>query len=325
MADALSDFELPVAAEYRLVKTVLPNGKPGKVLLASGEKNASPWKPFSPAHAFLFREFAALTPNVESILSFAQRFGYLGEPITFENTIDDGEYAGPMWVESISAGGWPHNWPNEILWMSNTLGIWEAVKKKDEATLNQWARRQRSWRWLFHRFEVVGLPTNDPIWNATEILRTVIDGRLKFTRVGPQVRWASNEPRLRLSYVPRSLIGTLWLQLALAVTEDQTIRTCRNCDRPFEVSKEPTGARTRRDSEFCSVNCKSVDYRRRKSEAKRLWRDGRSVYDIKTTIDRLPAKPTAERRESGTNEDTIKGWIRRWKTEAKAERLAAGR
>ena len=109
-----------------------------------------------------------------------------------------------------------------------------------------------------------------------------------------------------MSYAPASLIGVLWVQFALAVTEDQTIRTCKHCQRVFEVSKEPTGARTRADSEFCSVNCKSRDYRKRRGQAKQLWQSGVSAREIAKVV--------------ATSPKTIGAWIKLWATDSKSSR-----
>ena len=62
---------------------------------------------------------------------------------------------------------------------------------------------------------------------------------------------------------PSSLIGAIWVQAALAISERKVFRPCPVCKRPIEISRSG-GART--DTVFCSDRCKSRDYRQRRAE-----------------------------------------------------------
>jgi hypothetical protein len=315
MADALRDLKFAVADEYLLIDAEVAPQRTEVVIAARGETQANSYRPFDGEHAFLYRDFAWLPQDPESIIGFARRFGYLGVPITVEASLDnDTSYYGPddifrpVWVETITS------WRQQIEWMQHAVGLSDAVQRENSQTIAKWAKNWRSWRYLFYDFGVTAAPTKDLIWNATEVLRTIVTNRLTFARVVPQVVRARQEPALRMSYAPTTLLGALWIQMALAITEDRTIRTCEHCARVFEVSKEPTGARTRSDSQFCSNKCKTADRRRRINDAKRLWLAGASVPDIKVAIDRTPpGSPIDE--SAGTKLTTIEGWIAGWQAE----------
>jgi hypothetical protein len=62
---------------------------------------------------------------------------------------------------------------------------------------------------------------------------------------------------LRLSLVPRSLLGALWLQLAHILSEGVKISTCRHCGTWFEAGKSG-GQGLRRDAKFCSFAHKQL-------------------------------------------------------------------
>ena len=310
MADALSEFEIPVAEDYRLVEILMPhhNGR-GVVIAALGNRSATRIRPFSPEHAFLFREFAQIPENdANAILGFVRTYGYLGRPMTFEATLDDdtddtAETVRPEPVEALSGWRDGYLWGHQIASMAIHVELWGFIQKADVRGVNAWVQKRGvSWRRLLYDADSPMQLDADPLRNATECLRIAIDDHLRWTGVGPRVVWARTEDRLRLSHVPRSLLGALWLQFALAVTEDRTVRKCKHCERIFEVSKEPTGARTRGDSDFCSINCKSADYRRRRTTAKKMRRAGASIRQILAAV----AAPKADQRDA---EKTVRGWI----------------
>jgi hypothetical protein len=63
--------------------------------------------------------------------------------------------------------------------------------------------------------------------------------------------FSGNDPRLQLSLKPLSLLGAIWLQFAVAVEERRNFEKCKNCGRPFEISRAAaTGKRS--DAKFCT-------------------------------------------------------------------------
>ena len=93
------------------------------------------------------------------------------------------------------------------------------------------------------------------------------------TTAPPFLEWSDSEGAFHLRLRPRSLIGALWLQAVLAVSEKKLFKPCRVCDHPIEISRTG-GART--DAVFCSNKCKSRDYRQRRDKALRLARRKRT-------------------------------------------------
>ena len=77
--------------------------------------------------------------------------------------------------------------------------------------------------------------------------------------VGPELRVEGDSIAFRV--VGRTLLGTLWLQLALAVGGDKRFRQCPQDGRWWEV--QPDIARS--NKVYCSAACKQAAYRERKA------------------------------------------------------------
>lgn len=108
-------------------------------------------------------------------------------------------------------------------------------------------------------------------------------GRLSFN--------SAKEPRLAIE--PVSLIAAMWLQLTLAFTGGKQFPACKNCGHVFEISTDLTGSRS--DREFCSISCKTKDYRKRKRTALHMAEGGTPLVDIASKIN--------------TSEVTIERWL----------------
>ena len=95
----------------------------------------------------------------------------------------------------------------------------------------------------------------------------------------------------------------MWLQLALALTGDKRFVACKYCRRLFEISTDQTGSRS--DRAFCTIACKTKDYRRRKRTAVELATSGVSAANIAARIE--------------TNKATIEKWLSefRWREKGK--------
>jgi hypothetical protein len=99
--------------------------------------------------------------------------------------------------------------------------------------------------------------------------------------------------RIGLHIRPRALIGALWLQFAQTIAGHRKQRQCQQCERWFEI-QEDTGrpdsdggvARAGRASRlYCSDACRSKAYRKRQSEARRLFANGATVEQIARELD----------------------------------------
>lgn len=104
------------------------------------------------------------------------------------------------------------------------------------------------------------------------------------TRVG--ATWLVNERHRREESTVQIWVGrlpgggfstreSLWAQLADAVLQGHEFMTCEQCSKPMRV-------RARRV--FCSAACRVRNYRHRRSEAKRLFKLGKTVPQIARAI-----------------------------------------
>jgi hypothetical protein len=288
MHDAFLDFEWSVAPRYDWQDWLDADGAPQTVPdedlarlgsasiaeLASAEsereqKSVGPvlapilkdagevrrYRPMQRQHAALFREFAALDyKDRAAILAFAAKYGSLGLPRQHQTLVVRDRFGSR---HHHSATGESHlGWALEICRMREGLKLAE-----HHATFE----RKRELKGLVDRH-----------------LQNV-RGRLSFDRNG--------EPRLAIE--PVTLVATMWLQLALALTGGKRFATCKFCRRIFEISTAETGFRSHR--EFCTDSCKTQDYRRRKRTAIQLAARGVSIRSISDRVT--------------TNKATVKRWV----------------
>ena len=85
---------------------------------------------------------------------------------------------------------------------------------------------------------------------AKYYLQKTVNENLR-NRVSPQLLWnvRRNRPRgLALFFVPQSLIGLMWLQLAQAVNGNKQYRQCLACKTWMLISRETAGKRSSRFS-----------------------------------------------------------------------------
>jgi hypothetical protein len=235
------------------------------------------FRAYAPLEEFsgLFRTFAQTIPNEEGILDFANRHGNLGAELDARMKMEDPpeppeecktrEEQEEWYVEE--AKNWRRvdsleRWIKEIEQMQKCVNLW------DKAQLGE--VRDRSMQ------DVQG----------------IINFELSSENV--MVRFGQNRKLggLGLQVIPKSLLGALWLQFALAVGGNKKYRACGTCGQWFELS--PDIARTTKH--FCSDACRSRAYRGRKERAQLLAAEGKSLKDI------------AEQLESEVK--TVKGWLK---------------
>lgn len=262
---------------YRWVRIRL-DGQPGPTpqwVLTDGVPLGGRYrfKDYAPlrTHPALFREFAGLEPAREAILRFAARYGWLGEPAGLFPLQ-------PRRGTSLVGTGEPFAlWVKEITAMCEAVRLWQLLQAKDTKTLGQ------SIRWEGDRVVYRGLrggtilasPDHHPSrldeWRrgdvrgpATVYAQQVINEHLK-PRASPRLLREGQPPRLRLYFVPHTLIGALWLQLARAVDGEKAYRRCRRtgCGKFIEISRDTTGSRA--DRSYCSDACRSGAYRERRA------------------------------------------------------------
>ncbi len=100
-------------------------------------------------------------------------------------------------------------------------------------------------------------------------------------RVSPRLLWNTKRTQLQLRFVPRSLMGALWLQCAQMINYEKKYQQCKQCDKWFEISQKEMN----KGKAFCSNACRSRAYRERQLEAERLYTDGVSIKSIASRLD----------------------------------------
>lgn len=113
--------------------------------------------------------------------------------------------------------------------------------------------------------------------------------------VSAQIDVGSSSAETRLSHGPKTLLAALWLQFALGVAGGYEYHECKHCKHLFEISTDmKTGHRSHRV--FCTDNCKSKNYQKRKRTALKLSAKKTRLRDI--------AKQTE------TKVETVRKWIK---------------
>jgi len=137
----------------------------------------------------------------------------------------------------------------------------------------------------------------DCLMPAKYYLQKIANQQLK-ARVSPQQLWNVRRERpeaLVLFFVPQSLLGLMWLQLAEAVNGNRAYRQCSACKTWMVISPEGIGRRSGRFT--CSNACRMKVYYGRIVEARRLAQQGRPIPEIAKRLN--------------TTNQKVRGWIER--------------
>jgi hypothetical protein len=172
-------------------------------------------------------------------------------------------------------------------------GRFAGSRAEDLRTLAVIASKEHNPEWLrfFH--------AADCVRPAQYYLQKIVNERLK-THVSPQLLWnlkGGRPDKLGLFFVPQSLLGLMWLQLAEAINGNRTYRQCSACKTWMVISPESVGKRSSRLT--CSDACRMKVYYGRMVKARHLARQGLSAPEIA--------------RKLGTTSDTVHGWMRKSK------------
>ncbi len=267
-------------------------------------------------HSGLFRHFAASEPNQESIREFANTYGLLGGDVSKGIIIPGKGSLQSSWQTfeshkegSFGTGETLDSWTKEIVAMRRALRFWDWVATKDKKKLSQYVKwsapdvvhvefPEGGYNVIAaplsdsHRLKLQHIPSQDVVQPALCYVQETTKKHLE-GRVSPRLLWDKDWSRLGLYFVPTSLIGALWLQFARAVDGNKKYGRCQECQTWFEFS--PDVARTNR--RYCKDACRFKAYRRRQSEAKRLYAEGTPVEKIAAQLKSTTA--------------TIKSWIAR--------------
>ena len=295
----------------------------GPVLVERPSAGGSPItsRPLAVGHESLFLQFSRLKPTQDAILKFANAYGFLGTPVT--QHFDDGHLSatylsaprGELFhAKSVSDRTRKtlrdsglvhlrrHAWVDHIKGMAAIL----RAAKKCHAGETLWEGPMltlglNKWR-VVPSNPARPMPTRSPTPKQRAMEGLFVADRL--SRVlgdvaVPHVAWGRGPDggRLRLVLRPASLIGCLWLQAAMALSEQKRFRECLGpgCANVIELSLDHRRGGRRTDTQFCSDACRSRDYRWRRKEARALARKGLT-----------PAKIAQKLR---SNTERVRAWL----------------
>jgi hypothetical protein len=266
----------------------------------------------------LFRAFAETSTSRDGIAAFAQQWGSL----VMESGDDQTTSAAPFAVSL-------QRWQQEIVAMRQMLALWDLVQADDREGLAErifWRQVSDSSKAVLYDSGQVQLdedgadpdelhlrlslasqdinpvvlasfPPDDVFAPACTCLQQAIDARLRDSvRLRYVIRQVGQRPSFDAS--PDTLLAALWLQLALAISEDRHFRRCRGCGTWLLLS--PEIARTNRV--FCTNACRARLYRRRQDRAKRMYtKEGKNLKAIAVEVNADVA--TVQRWVTGKKED----------------------
>jgi hypothetical protein len=275
----------------------------------------------------LFITFAETEPTEAGILGFANRFGMLGlarediltPPLPGVPNKDRLPALELLQRRTIAPllGEPLERWASEIDSMRQLVRLWEILRRDDPAEIARhikWRKHKKEVSVFYHVDASIPEPKGDPDGNFI-LIGEYADGRnplgLRYGEAHRPARlWIADRVNTRLSgevsphldvdgqgdesvisFAPRSLIGALWLQFALAVAGDADFRACKECGNLFEVSKSAS----RSDRQFCSTACRVKAYRQRQEVARQMFAEGKSVKEIAEAL--------------GCRPDAVKGWV----------------
>jgi hypothetical protein len=206
-------------------------------------------------HPLLFRTFADLSPDPDSILDFVSKFGTLL-----------GLHRQPELEDRYESLGL---WELEIGLVKYALMCIGAFKTHELTAIQGLRDALASSEVLRNNAPMLPpsgyVPQDEAIISFAKVFFFhVVNRRLEsWVRV---TLVHEDGPRIRLSTMPKALIGVIWLQVANSITRDVWHRQCAGCGEWFEVSREPTGAT--RAKRFCSSRCRLRAHRARKGSAR---------------------------------------------------------
>lgn len=264
---------------------------------AAGYRNSLPLRD----HSGLFREFAATPCDEASIASFANRNGMLVRGNAVIVPIGERDSG-----DLLMGTGEPYSmWRKELGAMQRCVRLHEAARKADLTTLERhihWSAERVEYRShpdlppantltagevvaaaiisrkTKNRDQFDSLRPGDLVTPAFWYIQSEINQRLS-EETSPRLLWNLDTTSLVSRIIPKSLLGAIWLQFALAVERGSDFRQCAHCGKWFELSP----GKSRSDKQFCSTACRVKAFRQRKLE---------SAEQVRPAEEMAPAKPT---------------------------------
>lgn len=200
--------------------------------------------------------------------------------------------------------------------MRLAVTLWDAIKTRDRTTIASLAHwdAELGWQVEYEGYKI------SPVGRVTrEFMRAscpdlVVPGRrrdkddefalgmeiLEFLiaeRVDARIEFF--QPRrgvLALRMHVKTLMSSMWVQLAMAIVENKEYRRCELCGKPFELSQLHGRRHSRDDKQFCTTNCRVKSYQRRQTLARKMQSDGVKLRDIAKAVE--------------SDMKTVKGWLK---------------
>jgi hypothetical protein len=223
----------------------------------------------------LFLRFKDLNLDPESILIFANKYGWIGGT-------GDVQSRGRDWIRAVGI----HSWHSEIQAMIVVDHLWECLRKDDRRTLRKYFTWQSTEFNVLFAIQTIGrevqsddqgqhgAQTGQPIasWGTWLVQPTDVDllktigwnhsdvcgpARLAIMRIVNPKLEAHCHPQLYLDsrghftgrWAPANLLGCIWLQFYMTLIGQLKLRLCTVCKRPMDVSQS---RKTKKMHETCS-------------------------------------------------------------------------
>ena len=235
-----------------------------------GEVDAkTPYDALAAGDSALFLTFQSRVHDADSALTFASEFGFLGAPITERVRLPDSSKQAAveaMFVVGDSLGAWL----GEADALRRAVALWGAIRRNDRRAMlddPHVAAISRPLNTLSQSapLHLSAVPDPEVRRHALFTLQILVNRGLQApidryeARVGAELRIEGDGLAFRV--IGRTLLGDMWLQLALAVGGDKRFRHCPQDARWWEL--HPDIART--NKVYCSDACKQAAYRERKA------------------------------------------------------------
>lgn len=228
----------------------------------------------------LYREFASLEPTEEAYATFASEYGDLGVGVLIQ-------------ARGLTEPCEPfRRWRSAHAKIRAVVDVLTAIQAGDARTLRQWftiakngARYEREDAVTWHSIGWVTIAgeLREFIWNWAmeaesdddallriaqgwaqhEINEAIGGDRQVGTTSSARVVFDQDRKRMTLRVVPETLLGAMWFQCARVLTINPTFRTCKHCEKWFELSPDTR----RKQAIYCSDRCKVAAYRARKGNS----------------------------------------------------------
>jgi hypothetical protein len=261
----------------------------------------------------MFRCFAnATTP--EGVAAFIKRYQGPAKASKAFMTFRQGDAELTAGLTSVPARGVDSRWLKEARAMHRCVELWTLVRDEKLAQLREqirWHSDEGGLAVLYHEppsgatgdtgdakpHPVViasakvrpvlfkSFIPNDPVQPSLFYVQQVINQHVAAS-VEARVLWNAKLKAMTLHFVPRDLLGGLWLQFALAFTGNKRFEKCPNCGEWFEVSREAA----RESRQYCSDTCRTTTHQKRKEDAILRYLKGELPKEIAKSLDTTVAR-----------------------------------